>query len=156
MNKEAGILLVEDDADDVYFVSRAIRSSGLEVALQVVNDGQAAVDFLTTVALQGPITAGFQPCLVLLDLNLPRKSGMEVLRWIRNDPNWRLLIVIVLTSSTSDADLSNAYSLGANSYLIKPSNATKLEELGQYLKGYWFGWNQLPPMCRDAVRISAA
>ena len=151
MNKGAAILLVEDDADDAYFVSRAVRAAGLDVPLEVANDGQAAIDYLAAAVERRERGDGAQPCLILLDLNLPRKSGLEVLKWIRSAANWKTMIVIVLTSSTSEADMNAAYSLGANSYLVKPSDATKLTELGQLLKGYWFGWNQMPPMCREVA-----
>jgi len=150
LKSKASILLVEDDADDVYFISRALRASGLEVPLHVVNDGQAAVDFFLKSSEPGKNDATISPCLVLLDLNLPLKSGLEVLQWIRQQPRWRTVIVIVLTSSTSESDMTQAYTLGANSYVIKPSDATKLTEFGQFLKGYWFGWNQLPPICRSS------
>jgi len=150
LKTNASILLVEDDADDVFFISRALRGSGLEIALDVVNDGQAAVDFFLKASERGINGDTPTPCLVLLDLNLPVKSGLEVLKWIRQQSPWKTLIVIVLTSSTSEADMTQAYTLGANSYVIKPSDATKLSEFGQFVKGYWFGWNQLPPACRSS------
>jgi DNA-binding response OmpR family regulator len=81
----------------------------------------------------------------LLDLNLPRKTGLDVLRWIRRESLFKTLIVVVLTSSTSERDMEEAYSLGANSYLIKPADAIRLREVAQLIKDYWFGWNQLPP-----------
>jgi CheY-like chemotaxis protein len=152
LKTKTSILLVEDDADDVYFISRALRSSGLE-AIHVVNDGQAAVDFFIKSSEGGKNDDTISPCLVLLDLNLPLKSGLEVLQWVRQQPRWKNIIVIVLTSSTSESDMTQAYTLGANSYVIKPSDATKLSEFSQFLKGYWFGWNQLPPMCRSSGSV---
>jgi len=151
----ASILLVEDDADDVFFISRALRGSGLDLTLEVVNDGRAAVDFLTKVAEGNRHVEALSPCLVLLDLNIPFKSGLEVLKWIRAHSALKTIIVIVLTSSTSETDMTQAYTLGANSYVIKPSDATRLAEFGQFLKGYWFGWNQLPPVCRSAGATAA-
>jgi CheY-like chemotaxis protein len=150
------ILLVEDDADDVFFISRALRGSGLDLTVEVVNDGQAAVEFLTKVAEGNKLSEALSPCLVLLDLNIPFKSGLEVLKWIRAHAAWKTIIVIVLTSSTSESDMIQAYTLGANSYVIKPSDATRLAEFGQFLKGYWFGWNQLPPACRPSRGAVAA
>lgn len=144
MKTNHSILLVEDDADDVYFISRALRGSGVEMPLEVANNGQAAIEVLSRAGDPGQLTAVPTPCLVLLDLNLPHKSGLEVLKWIRRESYFKNIIVIVLTSSTSDDDMHQAYALGANSYLIKPSDATKLAELGHFLKGYWFGWNQFP------------
>jgi len=146
LKQNRSILLVEDDADDVFFISDALRRSGIELPLNVVNDGQAAVDFLRETAERATHAEDLRPGLVLLDLNLPRKTGLEVLRWIRQESVWKTLIVIILTSSTSESDIEQAYSLGANSYIIKPSDATKLRELGQLLKQYWLGWNQPPPL----------
>ena len=143
MKKDFSILLVEDDTDDVFFVSEALRRSGIDLPLEVASDGQQAIDFLSKADESGIVQGGV-PCLVLLDLNLPRKSGLEVLRWIRQDSPNKSMIVIVLTSSTSDTDMAQAYLLGANSYIIKPSDATRLRELGQLLKQYWLGWNQIP------------
>jgi CheY-like chemotaxis protein len=154
MKRNCSILLVEDDADDVYFITRALRNAGLNVPVETVNNGQLAVDFLTQ-ASQGSHDPGVTtPCLVLLDLNLPHRSGLEVLRWIRTESNCKTILVIVLTSSTSEIDMHQAYSLGANSYVLKPSDATRLDELAQFLKDYWFGWNQSPPSSAGADKFA--
>lgn len=145
MKRNCSILLVEDDADDVYFVTRALRESGIDVPLDVVNDGRSAVEFLLKARDRSLDQKAPSPCLMLLDLNLPHKSGLDVLKWIRQESPWKTLIVLVLTSSTSETDMHDAYSLGANAYIIKPSDATKLGELGQLLKQFWLGWNQMPP-----------
>ena len=146
MRRSGSILLVEDDADDVYFVSQALERSGVEMPLDVVNDGQAAIDYLLKASESVKKAEALTPRLVLLDLNLPHRTGLEVLKWIRQESFWKTLIVIVLTSSTSASDMNQAYLLGANSYVIKPSDATKLRELGALLKSYWLGWNQHPPL----------
>ncbi len=146
MKRNGSILLVEDDADDVYFISDALRRSGIELPLHVAKDGQEAVDFLIQAGERVTEVDAVNPRLVLLDLNLPRKMGLEVLKWIRQESCWRTIIVIVLTSSTSDSDMNQAYLLGANSYIIKPSDATKLREVALLLKQYWLGWNQNPPL----------
>jgi CheY-like chemotaxis protein len=148
LKPNGSILVVEDNQDDAFFISRALRNNGLDGPLNVVNDGQAAVEFLHKLAGASPAANRLAPCLVLLDLNLPFKSGLEVLSWIREHPVWKTLIVIVLTSSTSEADREKAYSLGANSYVIKPADGTRLTEFGSLVKAYWLGWNELPPVCR--------
>ena len=153
MKNHPAILLVEDDADDVYFISRALRSSGLEPNLSVVHNGQDAVEFLMKAGQAPPESDSPHPCLLLLDLNLPRKHGLEVLKWLRAEEKWKTIIVIVLTSSTSENDMNEAYRLGANSYVIKPADATRLSDLAEFIKGYWFGWNQLPPVCRAFHRL---
>jgi len=136
------ILLVDDDENDVFFIKDALRRTGVDLPLDVATDGQAAIDHLAGARVNGQ--GSFQPGLVLLDLNLPRRSGLEVLKWIRQDPFWQTLIVVVLTSSTSASDRHQAYSLGANSYVIKPTDATRLRELIKLLAEYWLGWNQSP------------
>ncbi|HYE32107.1 MAG TPA: response regulator [Methylomirabilota bacterium] len=136
MKTKGPILLVEDDADDVFFISRALKAI-VGLPLDVVNDGVSAIEYLSNFS-----TA---PSLIVLDLNLPRKSGIEVLRWIRSSSRWRLMIVLVLTSSTAETDMTQAYSLGANSYIIKPADATKLMHLAEFIRDYWLTWNQQPP-----------
>ena len=143
MNRIYSILHVEDDANDVYFVARALRDSGVELPVTVAPDGQAAIDLL--IQLGASRGKGECPCLVLLDLNLPRRSGLEVLEWIRHQAGWKTMVVLVLTSSNAEADMIRAYSLGANAYVVKPSDATKLREFGRLLKEFWLGWNQIPP-----------
>ena len=142
--RNCSILLVEDDADDVFFLTEAFRRTGTDVSLHVANNGQEAIDYLTQTTERAADSGVPKPSLVLLDLNLPRKTGLEVLKWIRQHSLWNTVIVIILTSSTSDSDLDEAYRLGANSYIIKPSDATKLRELAQLLDQYWFKWNQAP------------
>ena len=124
----------------MFFLSRALAGV-IEAPLEIVSDGQAAMNYLT-------ITSKPEPCVALLDLNLPHKSGLEVLKWIRQESKRPTLIVIVLTSSTSESDIDQAYRLGANSYVIKPTDATKLKEFVELLKRYWLGWNQSPPGCK--------
>lgn len=148
MKRNCSILHVEDDADDVYFVSRALRSNGIDLPVNVVNDGQSAIRFLEQTDTQSIEGSATRPCLILLDLNLPHKSGLEVLRWIRQESRLKTTIVLVLTSSTSEMDMNQAYLLGANAYVIKPSDATRLQELGLLLKQFWLGWNQMPPVVR--------
>jgi|SRR5688572_20911777 len=138
--KRCFILLVEDDANDVFFVSDAVRRAGIEWPVEVSTDGQQAIDSLLQASNRALQPNAVNPCFVLLDLNLPRKTGLEVLRWIRQDSPWKTLPVIVLTSSTSEADMKQAYGLGANSYVIKPSDGTKLRELAQLLKQFWLGY----------------
>jgi CheY-like chemotaxis protein len=146
LKKDFSILLVEDDVDDVFFMSEALRRSGIDLPLHIASDGQEAIDFLLKAGEPSPVSDLAPPRLVLLDLNLPRKSGLEVLRWIRQESPNKSTLVVILTSSTSESDMEQAYRLGANSYVIKPPDATRLREFGRFLKEYWFGWNQFPPL----------
>jgi len=108
-----------------------------------VTDGQQAIDYLSASAnpadrLQHPV-----PCLILLDLKLPRKSGLEVLHWLRSCSKLPWLPVIVFSSSTQPQDIQKAYRLGASSFIVKPASVEKRLELAQLIKGYWLEFNEL-------------
>jgi CheY-like chemotaxis protein len=127
------ILLVEDNADDAELIGRAFQKAGISNRVDLASDGDAAVRALGT---------GEPPVLVLLDLKLPRRSGFEVLEWIRGNPATRRLTVVVLTSSQQMTDVNRAYDLGANSYLVKPVKSDALVEMVRTLKLYWLVMNQ--------------
>ena len=116
------ILLVEDDSNDVLLLQRAFRRAGLTQSLQVVSDGDQAVCYLSGDGEYSDRARHPMPALILLDLKLPRRSGLEVLEWLRaQPPQIKNLPVIVLTSSRLSEDVDRAYGLGANSYMAKPS-----------------------------------
>ena len=121
MTSQLTVLHVEDDPNDVLLLQRAFRRAGLTHALQVVTDGDQAVAYLTGQGQYTDRSAHPLPSLILLDLKLPRRSGLEVLAWLRSDPEVKKLPVIVLTSSRLSEDVDRAYALGANSYMAKPS-----------------------------------
>lgn len=106
------ILLVEDDPDDIVLVRRSLTKSGWQQGLKVVNDGELAMEFLSTAK---PL-----PSLVLLDLRLPRKSGIDVLKWLRAQPQLSSLPVVVLTHSEEGMDVERANTIGVTAYLNKP------------------------------------
>lgn len=140
------ILLVEDDPNDVLLVQRAFRKGNLNAAVHVTTDGQQAEDYLAGHAGYSDRALYPLPALVLLDLKLPRKSGHEVLAWLREQPVLKRLPVVVLTSSRESPDITRAYELGANSYLIKPVIFDDLVELMKRLNFYWRLTNQPPPL----------
>ncbi len=136
------ILHVEDEEADLFLLRRAFKKAVIEPPPQAVTDGQAAMDYLSGV---GPYADRQQhplPCLVLLDLKLPGVSGLEVLAWIRRQPNLRRLVVIVFSSSSQPSDLQQAYELGANSFVQKPSGLEPTVEIAKLLKGWWLGVNR--------------
>jgi CheY-like chemotaxis protein len=145
MNENCGpILLVEDNENDVYFMQRAAKSAGIANQLQVVKDGQGAIDYLAgTGSFQNREQFPF-PCMVLLDLKLPVKDGLEVLSWIRQQPKFRRLVVIILTTSRELTDIAAAYDIGVNAYLVKPSDVSVLVEMIAAMKQFWIGFNQFP------------
>lgn len=138
------ILLVEDDKNDAFFLQYAFESAGIANPLVWLEDGQKAMDYLSGT---GPYSdrARFPfPCLVLLDLKLPGKGGLELLRWVRGQPVLSNLIIIVLTSSSEASDVEEAYRLGARSYLVKPLTVEKRLLMAKALKDYWLEFNEFP------------
>jgi CheY-like chemotaxis protein len=136
------ILVVEDDADQVVLLKRAFARANLVNPLKVARDGEEAVSYLSKVLEDG--SRGQLPSLVLLDLNLPRRSGSEVLGWIRSEPRLSALPVIVLTSSSDPVDVERAYRLGANSYVVKPVGFDGLLEIVKSIGVSWVVLNQVP------------
>jgi len=140
MTFEKTILLVEDNLDDADLTLRAFRRAGAEHPIHVASDGAEALEWLFD-RIQ---TAGVLPAVVLLDLRMPRIDGFEVLRRIRSDERTRLLPVIILTSSTEEADLVKGYGLGANSYVRKSVDFTQFLDVARDVDRYWLRWNELP------------
>src|SRR5881394_467071 len=137
MNSKSVILHVEDDPNDVMLVGLAFRKAGLTVNLQVVNDGEQAVQYLSGQGAYADRHAFPVPALVLMDVKLPRRSGLEVLGWVRGREELRRTPVVMLTSSNQRADVNRAYDLMANSYLVKPSALEELVELIKKITNYW-------------------
>ena len=138
------ILHVEDDPNDVLLVERAIKKCNAPVLLRSVGDGDKAVAYLKgdesfSNREQFPL-----PNLVLLDLKMPRKSGLEVLGWIRENAELKRLPVVIFTSSKHDQDINRAYDLGANSYLVKPVGFDSLLDTVKQIQAYWGALNQSP------------
>jgi CheY-like chemotaxis protein len=138
------ILVVEDDPNDVLLIQRAFGKARILNPVRTVSNGDEAVAYLSG---EGPFAdreAYPFPVLVLLDLKLPRRSGLEVLGWIRSQPGLKRLPIVVLTSSKESIDINRAYDLGANSYLVKPVGFDSLLELVKSLEVYWMMLNQNP------------
>ena len=132
------ILHAEDLREDAFLFARALRSvSGNKLAVKHSMDGQAAMDFLS----QLDSHAAVQLELVVLDIKMPRRSGFEVLSWIRQQPRFKHLPVVMFSSSAEPGDVENSYSLGANSYLTKPLAFERLTELVRTLTRYWCDLN---------------
>ncbi len=138
------ILLVEDDPNDQLLIRRALAKSRLLNPLHVVDDGDAAVEYLEGRGRFADRQAHPVPALVLLDLKLPRRSGIEVLTWLRAQPSLRRTPVVILTSSKDSDDLNRAYDAGANSYLVKPVAFDGLIELLRTVGLYWMVLNETP------------
>lgn len=135
------ILLVEDDPNSVFFFEHVIEKLEIVNPVHVVTDGQEALDYFAGAGKFADRRAFPMPGLVILDLKLPRASGFEVLREIRAHPEWRKLIVVILTASGSDDDIAKAYELGANAYLVKPIELTDFTKIVQAIKDFWLTYN---------------
>ena len=132
------ILLAEDDPNEVLLLQRALVKASLTTdSLKVVSDGEDAMAYLSGQGIYADRGRYPLPALLLLDLKMPRKSGFEVLSWLRKQPQLRYLIVVFLTSSNSSDDVRLAYEAGANSYLVKPVEFTEMVEMIRHVTFYW-------------------
>ena len=139
------ILLVEDNKSDEELTLRALKKSNISNTVVVMRDGAAALDYLFARGAHAGRDTKEQPQVVLLDLNLPKIGGLEVLRMIRSDERTKLLPVVIMTSSKEDRDLLAGYEFGANSYVVKPVDFTQFAEAVRQLGLYWLVLNQRPP-----------
>ena len=138
------VLLAEDDPDDVLLTQIAFERARLANPLQVVRDGEEAIAYLGGEGAFADRDRFPMPILLLLDLDMPKMDGFQVLDWLRADPLLRQLPVAIMTSSDHDPHISRAYELGADSYLIKPPDATAMLNLVQRLHAYWLILNEAP------------
>jgi CheY-like chemotaxis protein len=137
------ILQVEDDPNDVFLLQHAMTKAGVANPIRVATDGQQAIDYLKGTGKFANREKFPLPCLVLLDLKLPYVMGLEVLKWIHQQPGVAP-IVLLLTASAEDADIATAYRLGANAFLTKPSKASTLVEIAKAIKDFWLTHNTMP------------
>jgi two-component system, chemotaxis family, response regulator Rcp1 len=137
------ILLVEDNPQDVEITRRALEKGQVKNRLTVARDGQEALDILEAIKSDDP------PALILLDLNMPRLNGIEVLQVIKSDPNLRRIPVIVLTTSTREEDIVRAYDLGVNTFISKPVRFEDFMRVVMTIQEYWILIATLP----TAVRV---
>ncbi|EEF61603.1 response regulator [Pedosphaera parvula] len=136
------ILIVDDSEDDIFFIRRALTRAGISNPIQVIDCGDEALAYLKGLnryadRIQYPL-----PCLTFMDIKMPGKSGLEVLAEIRNDPQLKKLVVIMLTTSGHSRDIAHAATLGANSYLVKPSDTDNLNDVFKKAADYWLQVHQ--------------
>lgn len=143
--KTKSILLVEDNPQDEMLILRALKKINLANELDVVRDGQQALDFLFGDSEFATRAGAELPTVVLLDIGLPRLSGLEVLERLRGDPRTRLLPVVILTSSDEEMDRLKSYKSGANSFVRKPLDFAEFAETVARLGVYWLATNEPPP-----------
>ena len=136
------VLYAEDEENDAYFLQRAFKTVGIVHPLVIVNDGQEAINYCRG---DGDYTNAGEhpsPCLILLDLNMPKRSGINVLDWIRKESSMATVPVIILTSSLQESDIELAYCHGANAYLVKPYKPDELIGMSRSIKDFWLTQNR--------------
>lgn len=141
LGRPADFLLVEDNPGDVRLTQEALKSHKVQNNLHVVTDGEEAMAFLR---MQGKYANAPRPDIILLDLNLPRKDGREVLAEIKSDTNLKAIPVVIITSSEAEQDVVKSYNLNANCYITKPVNLDQFIKVVQSINDFWFTIVKLP------------
>jgi two-component system, chemotaxis family, response regulator Rcp1 len=141
MKEEVRILLVEDNEGDIVLTLKALEKAHVSNTIDVVKDGEQALQFLHK---QGPFKDAETPGLILLDINLPKMDGMEVLAGIKDHEHLRVIPVVMLTTSDSEKDIMQSYYHHANCFITKPVNFSKFMEVIQTIKEFWISIVQLP------------
>ncbi len=137
-NKEFTVLLVVDDLNDIFLVKRAFKMARIGNPLQVVTDGQEAIDYLSSQGKYRDRDAHPLPKLIVMDIKMPRKSGFEVLKWVKGDSRpLRRIPIVVVSASEDPTDINRAYELGANAYMVKPVDYRAVERLFESITHYW-------------------
>ena len=150
MHQPFDILLVEDNPADVEITIEAFRRSHKGNRVFVCRDGEEALDFLFRRGQFTKASAAPRPDLILLDLNLPKKNGIEVLELVKTNANMKDIPVVVLTTSDRDEDVTRCYKVGANSYLTKPVQFDDCLKLVEEIQQYWLHISKLPPKSKPA------
>jgi CheY-like chemotaxis protein len=145
-NDNATILIADDDAEIRMLVAEALAENPIPKQLHFVQDGEELMDYLHRRGKYTVANAFPQPGLILLDLNMPKKDGREVLQEIKNNPALCHISVVILTTSKAEDDIYNTYKLGANSFIIKPRTFQDLSRVMSNLVQYWFETVELPPI----------
>jgi CheY-like chemotaxis protein len=138
------ILLADDDANGAFLTTRALKEAGVAQPTVLVQDGNAAIDYLAGAGRYADRRAHPLPCLLLLDQKLPGCSGLEVLEWVRTKSAVVTLPVLLLSASGFEGDVRTAYLLGANGYLVKPNNFEAMLTVARAIKDYWLTVNRYP------------
>ena len=137
MNQQQTILIAEDDENDVHLVQLSLRRAGLKNPLQFVKDGQEAIDYLCGNGLYADRVAFPFPGVIITDIKMPRKTGLEVLQWLSEHPECSVIPSIVLSASAEPDDVLKAYQMGVSTYFRKPSKIDELTEILKAISRYW-------------------
>lgn len=151
LTRVAIILLVEDNPADQQLTIRAFKQGKINTHIHLANDGQEAMDYLLN---QGKFTSKVdnpRPDLILLDINMPRKDGKQVLKEIRSNPTIKMIPVVMLTTSDQEKDILDSYNLGVNAYISKPVRINDFIDVVKKLEEFWFTLSLLPPNNSDSI-----
>jgi CheY-like chemotaxis protein len=151
IDKNGTILMADDDPDDFFLVRDAIEESGFPSNIKLVVDGEELMDYLYRRGKFMKLEDSPLPCLILLDLNMPRKDGREALTEIKKEPRFRRIPIVVFTTSGSEDDILCSYELGASSYITKPASYDDLVEVMKKLGEYWLTVVKLPEKSSESV-----
>ena len=154
MNENQTILLVDDSDNDIFLVRTAFENAKLTNPIQETHNGDEAIAYLQGKPPFQDRTRFPLPALMLLDLNMPRRNGFQVLEWLRRQPGLKRLTVIILTASLREEDVDRAFDLGANAFLVKPSSIEGLTSIGRCLRD-WIGCTHFPHLAEAAPKIKA-
>jgi CheY-like chemotaxis protein len=132
------ILVAEDDADDRYLLQTAFSENGNKEPVKFVNDGVELMAYLDKVHTELPTAESSFPCFIMLDLNMPKKDGKEVLKIIKEHPTYKKIPVIIFTTTKNDQEIKRCYELGANTYVVKPVSFDVLMSVLEGIRSYWF------------------
>ena len=141
------ILQVDDEESDAFLLQTVFAEAAIDNPVHIARDGQEAIDYLEGNGIYADRTAHPLPCIVLLDIKLPKKSGLEVLEWIRGRPELRHVIVILLSSSALPSDVRRGYALGVNSFVEKPVDYERAVQMTHAFKRWWLEFNQFTTEC---------
>ena len=150
MGENIEVLMVEDDPGDADLTQELLEEAKVMVNVNIVDDGVKAVAYLRK---QGEYAQAVRPDLILLDLNLPRKDGREVLQEIKNDPDLKVIPVVVLTTSDADEDILRSYNLGANSFVTKPVGLEQFGNIVKSIENFWFTVVKFPSKKKSTGRL---
>jgi CheY-like chemotaxis protein len=138
------ILLVEDNPSDATLITRAFERTGVENPIRRVKDGEEALAYLSAAGAFADRKQHPLPAVILLDLNLPRFNGYQLMIWLRMQPELKRIPVVVLTESRDSESINRAYDAGANSYLVKPGDSEQIVRIVELVRQYWMSLNEPP------------
>lgn len=138
------ILVAEDDADDRFLLETAFSENGYKGKLEFVENGVELLDYLRNLRIEDATADHPLPGFILLDLNMPKKDGREVLKEIKEDPRFKKIPVIVFTTTKNENEINRCYELGANTYVVKPVGFENLVKTIEDIRSYWFKTAQIP------------